>query len=385
MALLGRRQPGEGGDASAIVAALEESLPACRAWPRPKPSELPLGRAFAERTDDEVRVAALALLEHLVARKGPHIDYYRSDLVSRMLVAVGRKKRGWTPAEALHAVALASDAPLGWQTLGIAGFVASVLEQAGGCPDPAAVQRYADRLASTNSPAQAAKALARLRPFVPAIAGDIDARIADDGDDWGVEVRRLLGEVDDPTGIDDLLGHLSASSTRPSKRWLTRTTELVGAAPEGAALLRRMAAAVLDADLRPGRNDYVPPTLFAGANADLARGVMFGVALGDPSSAVLLGDVACHTGTTSSGSGVARDEKVANGSVAALGLLGTDAAVGALVRAEQRIKNRNIRKQIARSLAAAADAAGIGLDELVERAVPGHGLGRGDLGGVPGR
>jgi len=375
--LFRREQQPTGPDVQFILDALEESVAAYQAWPRPKPADLPISRALHGRTDDEVRAAALALLEDLGIRRGPSVHYHRSELISRTLSVIGRRKLNWTPDEALRAVTLAARGRTDWYTAGVVGFVASTLEQAGGCPSPSEVENYVEVLSVAVPPARAAKAHARLRPFTPVGAGTIDARIIDTGDDWGREVRRLFETVDDPTGIDTLLSHLSASSTRPSKRWLARTTACLAASPEGPALLMRMAAAVLDADLRPGRHGYVPRQLFTGANADLARGVMFGVALSDPASAALLGDVACRTGTTASGSGVAQNEKVANGSVAALGVIGTDAAIAALARAQQRIKNRTVRKQIERSLTEAAAAAGLGVDELIERAVPDHGLGPG--------
>lgn len=370
-----RGEPSAPEGRRSLLDALEESVAQYQSWPRPKPADLPIGRSLQAMSDVEARTAALALLRHLCTRRGPGVEYHRSELISRTLAALGRRKLGWTPAEALTAVILATAGPTDWYTSGVVGFVASALEQAGGCPIPEAVETYLQRLRAVVPPAQAAKAHARLHRFTPLVAGSVDVRIVDDGDSWGREVLRLAGSVGDSTGIDALLPHLSVSATRPSKRWVERTRALLAAAPEGPALLRRMAAAVLDADLQPGRHDDVPPTLFAGANADLARGVVFGMAVSDPASAALLGDIACHAGAISGGSGVARDEKVANASVAALGMIGTDAAVEALARAERRIKNRSIRKRIARSLADAAAAAGVGAEELVERSVPHHGLG----------
>lgn len=356
-----------------VVEPLRETIGLYRGWPRPKLSTLPLGQALTGRSDEELRASAFILLRTF-AGGGNHI---KLELLSLALSTMGRRKLAWTPEEASRVVAEATAAGgVDYQT-SVGGFVAAVLEQAGGATDPAAVARYSQLLGSTLSPSDAARLLNRLRPFTPELRGPVDLRVVSDGDGWGRSVRALLKQISDPTGVDDLLHHLGSSATRPSKKWLARTRDLVTAAPAGPELVRSMLQDVLAFDLQPGRDQWSGPVLFTGANAEVARGAAFAVALSDQPDASLLGDVAAYSGTTSGGSGVARDEKVANGCVAALGLIGTDDAVAALTRVQQKVKNRNVRKQVDRSLVEAANAAGTSVDELIERSVPTHRLGLG--------
>ena len=98
----------------------------------------------------------------------------------------------------------------------------------------------------------------------------------------------------------------------------------------------------------------------------------------------MLGDLGIRLGTSGKRDNQARDAAIANTCAALLGEIEDrqEAAVASLARMLARVRNKPVRKQVEKALAAVAERAGTGVDELVERSLPTFGVdpdGRRDL------
>ena len=117
-----------------------------------------------------------------------------------------------------------------------------------------------------------------------------------------------------------------------------------------------------------------PPV--ADANSVIVRGAIWAAAgSGEDWVPSLLTELGLHFGTSGRGDNETRDQRLANTSAAALGTLSGPAAIAGLGRLKARITNRNVGKQIAKALEAAAARSGISPSELLELAVPTLGIG----------
>ncbi|WP_336214204.1 DUF4132 domain-containing protein [Nonomuraea sp. LPB2021202275-12-8] len=219
------------------------------------------------------------------------------------------------------------------------------------------------------------RALARANPSPLALPLAIDP--------WGKAVRGHLGEAPG-AHLVELVDHLSeAGGPRPTKTWRRRCTELLAGA--GAA---ELVAAALDALLGLPRHDSLTHVVMTEANLDVARGVAWAAALAEGAGIRL-----ALTEPAGAGTGVApaleelvliaaghrgrvTDEaRLASAAINALGEC--EGAVETLRRLQHAIKGRTQRKQIDTVLATAAGSHGLTAAQLVERAVPGHGLAAG--------
>ena len=119
----------------------------------------------------------------------------------------------------------------------------------------------------------------------------------------------------------------------------------------------------------------MPIPLLRDRNALVVRGAIWAAALSDaPWMAERLGDLGVTFGTSGRSDNVARDERVANTCAAALGTLDDAASFTALGLMKAKVTNRNVSKQIAKALEAAATRRGMSPSELVELSIPTMGL-----------
>ena len=204
------------------------------------------------------------------------------------------------------------------------------------------------------------------------------------GDALGPAVRAEFGPRLEATGVPALLVHAaSASSPRPAARWLTTGRSLLEATDEGAGLLRALLERALAhretaTTKRWDEEEYSVFEWVHESTARLLRGAVLLVAdVDEPWVTPLLGDLAVYAGGGNGGGASSpRDLVVANAAVAALAR--RDDAVPQLARAQTRLKHRGVLKGVAAGLEAAAARAGLSRSELLETAVPTHGL---DAGG----
>ena len=193
------------------------------------------------------------------------------------------------------------------------------------------------------------------------------------GDNWAPPLLQIAGAG----GLARLVMHLSAlSGPRPAKKWRSECLRLLQPAP---------ARMFVRAGLR-GLAECEPATLternfgreyrnvVCEQNSLVARGVVWAAALVAEEDAVRgLAAVALRTGETRRD--VERELKVAGAAINALGESTDPAALQALWLLGDRIRDRSLRKQLEVAIGAAAQREGITPAELVERSVPGHGLG----------
>jgi hypothetical protein len=122
----------------------------------------------------------------------------------------------------------------------------------------------------------------------------------------------------------------------------------------------------------PGR---LPIPTFEDRNALVLRGVIWAAALSSADWVPgRLSEIGIVCGTSGARDNTAREERLANTCAAALGSIDTEAAFAALGRMKAKVTNRNVSKQIAKALDGAAARRGTSASELLELAVPTHGL-----------
>ena len=200
------------------------------------------------------------------------------------------------------------------------------------------------------------------------------------GDALGPALRAELPARLAAPGVPALLVHAASSSTpRPSERWRATGRRLLDEAEDGIGVVR----AVLERTLRHREQVHDCRCGTAGcqdvvwlheSTARLVRGLVLLVAeVDEPWVTPLLGDLAVLAGGGNQGnSSSARDVVVANAAVVALA--GRDDSVPQLARAQARLTHRGVLKGVTAGLETAAERLGMSRSELLEIAVPSHGL-----------
>lgn len=217
------------------------------------------------------------------------------------------------------------------------------------------------------------------------------------GDAWSDELLDALGRL--PSGEQaawrDLLAHCAtATSAKPSSRWLARAKELAGRLD-----LAPVLASCLDRIGEPGSGRVktfmgqqieVDRTLLDDAQTDLLRGLVWCAGFVDdptvaPSVAATVGKAAdaCFRKVENHGP---RNAKVGNACLETLSRMGTPAAVAQLSRLRTRVRHPSSRRQLEGVLDKVAERQGLTKAELEEMSVPTQGLTevglrREDLGG----
>ncbi len=222
----------------------------------------------------------------------------------------------------------------------------------------------------------------RLVALLGAEGGPLDPYTFDDADSWGAAWRDRAGDI--PAPLRPLVAHLAlGGSVNPPLKWRTRARELLEA-PHAIEFLRSLLLDVEGARLREVPVDWrylfsdaseLPVPSLRDRNALVVRGAIWTAALSDASWVPeRLGELGVTFGTSGRSGNVARDERIANTCAAALGTLDDEVAFAALGRMRARVTNRNVSKQIAKALEAAASRRGTSPSELVETAIPTLGL-----------
>jgi hypothetical protein len=198
-------------------------------------------------------------------------------------------------------------------------------------------------------------------------------------DNWARPLLDLIGERPGPDVVR-LITHLAAlTGPRPSKKWRSQCLELLRSETAativraGLCELARCPPTVVHATVAvPGGASY--QCVVCEQNGGLARGFVWAAALlGGQGVVADLTEVALRTGGARRG--LEPELKIAGAAINALGERAEPAALEALWRLHGSIRNRTLRKQLDTALATAAERRGITETELVERSVPGHGLG----------
>ncbi|HWM91572.1 MAG TPA: DUF4132 domain-containing protein [Thermoanaerobaculia bacterium] len=204
------------------------------------------------------------------------------------------------------------------------------------------------------------------------------------GDAWA---NTLLDALDamlpgDAAAWLDLLAHCAtATSARPSSKWLSRAKELSGVlAPEGVS---RVLTLCLGRVGEPGMRKVqtfmshqyeIEPTLLDDEQTDLLRGLAWCANLvDDPALTAAVGRAAEACFRKVDGHGP-RNAKVGNACLDTLSRLGTPEAVAQLSRLRTRVQHPSSRKQLETLLGKAAERQGLTKAELEEMAVPTLGL-----------
>jgi hypothetical protein len=173
----------------------------------------------------------------------------------------------------------------------------------------------------------------------------------------------------------------TANSSKPSQKWLKQAQAFL--APIGTKAFADLAASVLAQIGKPapipprrisGMGDQTDPTLIHEEHSDLLRGLVWCTGLvedEDLIAAVGAAASACFQKIASIGP---RSPKIGNACLFALSQQTNLKAVGELSRLKTRVKHASAKKQLGKSLDAAADRAGMSAEELEEVAVPTCGL-----------
>jgi hypothetical protein len=185
------------------------------------------------------------------------------------------------------------------------------------------------------------------------------------------------------SGWADLFRHaLTATSSRPSAKWLATGTRLVAAiGGEGVqAALSRWLPLVARGRSLPKFAQYSGDTRGAGdvmieENATCLRGLLWLVKAMPRPDELSHEFAAVATSAYRKVPGVGpRAVKVGNAAVYALSELGTVGAVGQLAMLKVRIKFGTAQKEIEKAFAAAAEALGLPADRVEEMGVPSYGM-----------
>ena len=176
-------------------------------------------------------------------------------------------------------------------------------------------------------------------------------------------------------------------SVVPTRKWRTRTEQLLGAQPGAAEVAATLLRALLAHDDHTidrvwGENVFPEPFFVDQGTGQLLRAAVWTVALSPqgPAYVGLLGDVAVHCGTGFGGrGGASRLSPVTTSALAALAELATavpdpSTVVGQLARVRSKVANRPIRAAADAALEKTAAAVRMTPGELLEQAVTDFGL-----------
>ncbi|MEV5409738.1 DUF4132 domain-containing protein [Thermopolyspora sp. NPDC052614] len=190
----------------------------------------------------------------------------------------------------------------------------------------------------------------------------------------------LAGEFGARLGADPMVRLLrhwaTATSAKPSDRWLATARRLL--VPEAADLmheiLRRLAAH--REGPYPTRWGFESTIFLHERTARTLRGLVWTCALLDePWVTSALGDVALTCGVGMGGSGAnCRSEMIANAAVSTLARRGGLDVVPALAKVTVKVRKKSVLANVARTLDAVAEHAGLSRERLLDRTVPRFGL-----------
>ena len=374
----------------ALRAALDEDVPpgGCRRLPHFRDSAV--GALLARQDEPDVRALGILTLAVLAAlgrvrhdRPSGHAQWQQQRVLERLLSAINRRRLHWTDRDVERLAPLvAHRAGNSWTLYPWTPSTARLLVTAAECstPSTAVIERLDDlaglltrvRMGSAD---ERGRLVSRIRRVVGASRGersfDLEALLTD-ADPWARATNEMLTDLE-PTGdLTALLEHLPRSGLRASAAWQSKCVRLIAAASQSESCLQALVHALprLELEPIPGGGGQLADLVDA-TNVGIARGALWATALGKWTwSSSALRDVGIHCATSKGGGATPRSEKLANGSILALGALGDDNAISALVAIRIKAKKVTLRKQIDGVLRDAAGKAGITEPELLERAVP---------------
>ncbi len=229
-------------------------------------------------------------------------------------------------------------------------------------------RKASDRLAKLLASNDASVSILELttgEAWVQAIKAALDA--------WGMAARGHWTAL--------LLHCNTANSSKPSQKWLKQAgtfLEPIGPKPFAAFAASVLAQVGKPSPVPPrrmsGMGDQTDPTLIHEEHSDLLRGLVWCTSLVDDEdliAAVGAAADACFHKIAWIGP---RSPKIGNSCLFALSQQTNLKAVGELSRLKTRVKHASAKKQLGKSLDAAADRAGMSAEELEEVAVPTCGL-----------
>lgn len=362
--------------------------------------------ALMDRSDDELRAAGVYTLARMQEPR------WWSDPERAVLSALARRRLSWTEPEVALLFDLAADRldQEQWQRerldfnpplfVDVLRLPVAAAERLG----PEGRRLLAPRLlwaiaAVEKAPARRGdiariRYLARLRGLLLEVAPPYPRALAPevlpDGDPFSDVARRDLGERLHASGVPELLNHCATairSSAPPTKAWSRIALHLLGAAPDGVAVLRALLD-LLIAPARwavPARTRQTPGVTVGEDNSKLLRGAVW--ALGQVEGAWVtpyLGEVAVAAIGNDPAAG--RYPRCGRVAVAVVDHLRTEAdeqAMIHLLRLLAAARDRGMRNVVRRALDRVAARSGLVPADLAGRLVPSYGLGPDGKGGPP--
>jgi len=335
------------------------------------------------------RVRSEAWAEFLGAGLGPQVNP-----AIGVLNALRSRRATWSRAEAAFlvgragAILLHTKRAFDWLAAPVVGRAVTAAEKAvaaGGLGELEAPVRglvdglgLVDQYARTETARYRARLLALLQEAGPAI----DPELFDASDTWGRDWAARAPAL--PATQQSLITSLALlSSVTPSRAWRDRVRPLA-IEPGADGLVHQMLAEALEArslqqatTVTYGDTQYVTqPPAIGDRNVVIIRGAVWAASMTSGTWVPdILAEIGIHFGTSGTSSNEARDQRLANAAAAALGSLDSTAAFAALGRMKAKVTNRNVSKQIAGALDAAAARAGLSASEILELGVPTTGLG----------
>jgi Domain of unknown function (DUF4132) len=302
-------------------------------------------------------------LSVLVATVRDYVEYStREELRSRLQ----RRKLPFTLLDIEMLTALAEERGDYWRDLARCRAALAAIERVSDSAGPDAVVEFVRRLERRvgrqreSDWTSLAVRLRRLEPDPHVSEADLSALKA--RDPWTKKVRRVVER--DYRRHGRLLDHLaSATSSRPSKKWLREAGELLDEG--GEKLVRYLLESTLDVD----SHGDVRMLRLSHPSATLVRGCLWASTLleDDGWLVPVAGAIVEH--------GMREEElMVTNAALYALGESPREEAIALLSRLAARVKDRRFLKGIEKALEAAAARRGLTRSQLRESLVPTFGL-----------
>ncbi len=346
----------------------------------PKLADTAYGKALAEANDETLRAAALWAHRTLCTR-----DPWHHSPALHLVTALSRKNLRWSRREVEWALGLTLASPgEDWHLPERSRLALGAAERLG----RADLEKLGDLLdalrerlscADQIEPAVHRRLLRRLDALVgdPRRADELPPSLLLRSDPFAAAVLADLGPQLTAPGVPALLVHAASASTpNPSAKWLAEGAGLLSAAAGAPAVLKLLLERALAHKEQRQRTRWgdVEWVWVHDNSALVLRGTaLLAGQLDEPWVTPLLGDLAVYAGDGSGGlANAPKDMLVANAAVAALSR--RDDAVPHLARAQMRLKHRTILKGVVKGLEAAAARTGMTRSELLETAVPTHGL-----------
>jgi hypothetical protein len=320
----------------------------------------------------------IALLEAMAERRGGAMCAF---VAPELLKALGRSVPHHDAADRALASRLAAKGIVACRAVRPAQYAAAVIERSLNTGTPVEevegeIRRLVDALSSGDLPASY---VSPLRAGLLRLVGErLDERaLFDAGDTWGAAMQAYLRAAPDAGTLGPLMTHLQeATAVKPSARWVADAMPLLQSA--GAeALVRHMIDASFESRLTRGHGmQILDASPFQPANSAIVRGGYWAAFAGRwPWVAETLSRAGLHWALSGRNDNYTRDQKLASTCATLLGELGTPEALAGLGRINAKVRNRTLAKTVATSLEKAAARAGTSPSELLELAVPRHGLG----------